>query len=165
MSSGRFQMGTGLHSWRCTRQGDRLHLDVDGSSREFEVLENTNGTLTLRDGTRVWRLDIVRTADGLQLKSGAHAWNVLDAAASRRVAHAGEGDVIEAPMTGRILALSCTVGAEVQKGDLLLTLEAMKMEHRLVAPRAGRVSAIEATVGSIVDIGTTLVRLAKRAEP
>ncbi len=164
MSSGRFHLGSALHAWRCTRRGERLLLEVDGSAREYEVLDDRDGLLTLRDGTRVWRVEITRSADGVQLKSGGQTWIARDAAGSRRAAHAGEGDVVEAPMTGRILALACAVGAEVRKGDLLLTLEAMKMEHRLTAPRDGRVAAVEASVGAIVDIGTTLVRLARVPE-
>lgn len=164
MSSGRFQLGNAMHAWRCTRRGERLLLEVDGSAREFEVLDESDGLLALRDGARVWRVEVLRTADGVQLKSGALSWNARDAAGNRRAAHAGEGDVVEAPMTGRILALACAAGTEVKKGALLLTLEAMKMEHRLTAPRDGRVAAVEATVGAIVDIGSVLVRLEKQVQ-
>ncbi len=66
---------------------------------------------------------------------------------------------LTAPMPGRILVTHVTVGAVVEKGQLLLVLEAMKMEHRITAPVAGTVTAIHAADGDQVANGELLIVL------
>jgi acetyl/propionyl-CoA carboxylase alpha subunit len=73
-------------------------------------------------------------------------------------AAAGNGAILS-PMPGKIVSVSAKPGAKVAKGDALLTLEAMKMEHALVAPFAGEVSEVKAKVGDQVSEGVMLVRL------
>ena len=70
------------------------------------------------------------------------------------------GEVIKAPMPGNILKVSCTQGAAVKAGDILVILEAMKMENEILAPRDGVVAQVVTTKGSVVDTGTPLVVLA-----
>lgn len=66
---------------------------------------------------------------------------------------------LEAPMPGVVTKVMVVVGDEVGKGQPLLALEAMKMEHVIRAPRAGRVKAVSASPGQMVQAGTTLVEL------
>lgn len=66
---------------------------------------------------------------------------------------------VRAPMTGRIVAVRVKPGDEVKPGDVLVTLEAMKMEYRLAAPTAGKVASIKCAEGDRVEIGTLLVTL------
>jgi 3-methylcrotonyl-CoA carboxylase alpha subunit len=62
-------------------------------------------------------------------------------------------------MPGRIVAVHVAAGEAVAKGAPLVTLEAMKMEHGLVAPFAGTVAEVAAAAGAQVAEGTVLVRL------
>ena len=72
----------------------------------------------------------------------------------------GAGDrQILAPMPGRIASLSATVDASVTRGQILVTLEAMKMEHALTAPFDGVVAEVRCAVGDQVTEGALLVRL------
>ncbi|MEQ9451313.1 MAG: biotin carboxylase N-terminal domain-containing protein [Pseudomonadales bacterium] len=64
-----------------------------------------------------------------------------------------------APMPGAVLALEISSGDRVRKGDLLLILEAMKMEHRITAPRDGAVEAVHVAVGDQVENGQLLVTI------
>ena len=64
-------------------------------------------------------------------------------------------------MPGKIIALEVAAGEAVTKGQKLLTLEAMKMEHSLVAPFDGVVAELNATEGAQVSEGTMLVRIEK----
>jgi biotin carboxyl carrier protein len=73
----------------------------------------------------------------------------------------GGGD-IEAPMTGTVLDVLCAQGDEVEAGAPLVVVEAMKMEHRLVAPGAATVKSVDVSAGHLVDIGQILVRLELR---
>ena len=70
------------------------------------------------------------------------------------------GDTINAPLPGKIVALVTKPGAAVKKGDPLITLEAMKMEHALKAPRDGVVAEVTVVEGAQVKEGDVLVRLA-----
>lgn len=88
-----------------------------------------------------------------------HAVDVLDIAADASKA----GNMIEAPMPGLIKAMHAEPGKAVAKGDRLAILEAMKMEHALLAARDGIVAEVLATVGDQVAAGTALVRLEEEA--
>jgi propionyl-CoA carboxylase alpha chain len=63
---------------------------------------------------------------------------------------------LTAPMPGTVLRVSAGVGAQVAEGDVLLVLEAMKMEHAVRAPVAGTVTALEVQAGQQVDAGAVL---------
>jgi 3-methylcrotonyl-CoA carboxylase alpha subunit len=69
------------------------------------------------------------------------------------------GDLVEAPMPGLVRQVFVSAGAEVAKGDRLAILEAMKMEHSLLAARDGVVAEVMAEAGSQVEAGAVLIRL------
>ena len=63
---------------------------------------------------------------------------------------------ITSPMPGTILTINVTQGAAVKKGDVLMILEAMKMENEIMCPRDGRVLSVNTSKGAAVDTGTLL---------
>ncbi|SCW38714.1 biotin/lipoyl-containing protein [Eubacterium ruminantium] len=67
--------------------------------------------------------------------------------------------VVAAPMPGKILGVKVDSGKAVKKGEVLLILEAMKMENEIVAPQDGTVASVNVQVGSQVEAGDTLVTL------
>ena len=75
-------------------------------------------------------------------------------AIGHRVLHGGEK--ITAPMPGTILAVNVTSGSAVKKGDVLMILEAMKMENEIMAPCDGTVTSVSVTKGAAVESGTLL---------
>ena len=66
---------------------------------------------------------------------------------------------LSAPMPGTVLDVMVTVGQRVREGQPLMTMEAMKMEHRILAPKAGEVISINFNQGERVDMGSVLVEL------
>lgn len=70
------------------------------------------------------------------------------------------GEVVAAPMPGNILKVNCAQGQAVKAGDILVVLEAMKMENEILAPRDGTVAQVVTTKGAVVDTGAPLVVLA-----
>lgn len=80
------------------------------------------------------------------------------AAASAAPAAAGSVSV-DAPMPGNILDIKVSNGASVKAGDVLLILEAMKMENEIVAPQDGTVASVNVNKGDTVEAGQTLVSL------
>ena len=69
------------------------------------------------------------------------------------------GPTVAAPMPGNILKVNVTAGQAVKEGELLVVLEAMKMENEIFAPKAGTVAQVLVSKGSTVDTGATLVVL------
>ena len=79
--------------------------------------------------------------------------------AAAPVAAPAGGDPITAPMPGTILNIFVNAGDRVTNGQVLLTMEAMKMENEITSPRDGVVSAITTSKGSAVSNGDILVVL------
>lgn len=67
---------------------------------------------------------------------------------------------VNAPLPGNIVKIACTVGQQVAAGDVLVVMEAMKMENNIVADNAGTVKAILVQQGSTVQSGDPLVEIA-----
>ena len=66
------------------------------------------------------------------------------------------GESVTSPMPGNILAVNVTAGQAVKKGDVLMVLEAMKMENEIMAPCDGTVGTVSVTKGATVETGTLL---------
>ena len=75
-------------------------------------------------------------------------------------AAAGAGEKVAAPMPGTIVSVNVSEGQSVKKGDVLVVLEAMKMENEIKAPRDGSISSVAVSKGASVDTGATLVTIA-----
>ena len=69
------------------------------------------------------------------------------------------GEAVTAPMPGNVLNVKVSAGEAVKSGQLLLVLEAMKMENDIVAPRDGTVAQVVVTKGATVDTGAPLIIL------
>lgn len=82
------------------------------------------------------------------------------AAPSHAPAQTAAGEAVKAPMPGTVLQVKTAQGAAVKKGDVLVVLEAMKMENEILAPRDGTVAQVAVSKGSAVDTGAVLVVLA-----
>ena len=70
------------------------------------------------------------------------------------------GTAVSAPMPGNILAVNVKAGSAVKKGDVLMVLEAMKMENEILAPSDGTVSSVSVSKGSTVETGALLCTIA-----
>ena len=70
------------------------------------------------------------------------------------------GEQITSPMPGNILKINVTQGQKVSEGDVLLVLEAMKMENEIVATKSGTVAQIVTAKGAVVETGAPLVVIA-----
>jgi glutaconyl-CoA/methylmalonyl-CoA decarboxylase subunit gamma len=70
------------------------------------------------------------------------------------------GEVVKSPMPGNILKINVAQGQKVEEGDVLLVLEAMKMENEIVATKSGTVAQIVTAKGAVVETGAPLVVIA-----
>ena len=81
------------------------------------------------------------------------------AAAPKAAAGAAGAVAVKAPMPGNILDVKVTAGASVKAGDVLVILEAMKMENEIVAPQDGTVASVNVNKGDTVNSGDVLVSM------
>lgn len=70
------------------------------------------------------------------------------------------GEVVKSPMPGNILKINVSQGQKVKEGDVLIILEAMKMENEIVATKSGTVAQIVTAKGAVVETGAPLVVIA-----
>lgn len=101
------------------------------------------------------------TADMLHApRPAAPAAPVAAAPAAAPAAGLAVGEVVKSPMPGNILKINAVQGQAVKEGDVLVVLEAMKMENDVVAPRDGTVAQVVVAKGAVVETGSPLVVLA-----
>ena len=70
------------------------------------------------------------------------------------------GDPVTSPMPGNILKINVTQGQQVKEGDVIMILEAMKMENEIVATRSGTIAQIAVSKGAVVETGAVLAVIA-----
>ena len=116
-----------------------------------------------------WRLDGRPAAalfrEGAEITvfaEGGQVFELVDPL--ERAAEASGGNLIEAPMPGRVVSVHAEAGQPVSAGDRLAVLEAMKMEHTLTAWRDGVVAEVLVAAGAQVEAGAALMRLEDEAE-
>ncbi|MEV6328430.1 biotin carboxylase N-terminal domain-containing protein [Streptomyces sp. NPDC051909] len=127
-------------------------------------------------GARVTDRSVSVTVDGVThhfrragdwLGRDGHSWHVMDhdpVAAALSGARHGGADTLAAPMPGTVTVVKVAVGDEVEAGQSLLVVEAMKMEHVISAPHAGTVTELDVTPGTTVAMDQVLAVVTPRDE-
>jgi 3-methylcrotonyl-CoA carboxylase alpha subunit len=101
--------------------------------------------------------------DGVLVHKNAHPFFFSLPRPSAHGGHAAGDGSVEAPMPGKVTAVEVAVGDQVVKGQRLLTLEAMKMEHALTAPFDGTIAELSVAAGQQVQVDSLLVRVDPQA--
>jgi 3-methylcrotonyl-CoA carboxylase alpha subunit len=148
--------------------GDRPWSALSG----FRINRPADLTVSLSHRGEIRQLDLAKIDDILGVAttageavlvfSGGQAW-AFTLPGHERSGGGGDGadSSILSPMPGRLIALEVGQGQEVARGQKLLTIEAMKMEHSLVAPFDGIVAELNVVEGEQVTEGALLVRIEK----
>ena len=118
--------------------------------------------MTLSVGEIALRLDYVFDGARCYFLLEGREHSLVDTTCERvaRAANSGASGRIGAPMNGRIVTLPVGPGDQVRTGQLVMVLEAMKMEHSIVAPRDGTVRGVFAAIGDQVAPGRALIEIA-----
>jgi 3-methylcrotonyl-CoA carboxylase alpha subunit len=149
-----YQVGVTYHAggWR---------LDVAGTAADLALLARDGAELSIRLGDASMHGAVRRDGDSFHVFTGGRHF-VL--AYNDPMAHAGEveaaGGRLTAPMPGKVVAVLASKGQQVKKGDPLVIMEAMKMEHTIAAPGDGLVEEILYQVGDQVADGAPLLAFA-----
>lgn len=102
----------------------------------------------------------VTVEEGISTGAAPKAAPAAPKAAPKAVSQGAQGSVtVAAPMPGKILGIKASVGQAVKKGEVLVILEAMKMENEIVAPEDGTVASINVANGDSVEAGATIATL------
>ncbi len=120
------------------REGKLEAIEIDGKLFRIRVAQD-------QDRVFVWcagRVEEFRRVAGLTARSGEHGGDLL------------------APMPGRVQRILVVAGDRVARGQVVMILEAMKMEHAIRAPREGTVTRLAHREGDLVEAGVTLAEIA-----
>ena len=142
-----------------------VRLDLPDGAREARVERRDDGTLSIGLGEDTFGATVVRRTalDGgidytLFMDGGSLRLRLVDPLdVTQYEATASADAVVRAPLPGKIIDLRVKAGDTVSKGQALLVLEAMKMEHTLAAPADGTVKSLRYAVGEQVPEGAELV--------
>ena len=113
--------------------------------------------ITVTEGGRTHRMALARDRRGVWI--GWPGGSTFIEKESRLAAGKHQHEDVRAPMTGKVVKLLVQPGDPVLEGDILVILEAMKMEYRLSAPHAGTVEEVHCHDGDLVDLGKVLIKL------
>jgi biotin carboxyl carrier protein len=163
----RYEAGGREYVVQVVPEGDNLRVTVDGQAYRVRVPAQRAGEVVLEiegqgrtlahvaaEGARRW------AALDPALEGGPVLLSVPQVLAGRRKRGGAAGhDALEAQMPGVVRRVLVAAGEAVERGQVLLLLEAMKMEMRVTAPHAGRVEAVAVREGQAVERGQALVDL------
>ena len=154
-------------AWRSSGELARKYL-LHGRAHDVRVSRTTDGWSAVVDGAEHGPVDLDRdwTADvsprGVVVRHNDQRWVFLRERRRRTGAgrsRAAGANVVRAPMPGTMIEVLVAVGDEVEAGQTLAVMEAMKIEHLLSAPNAGVVKMVHTSAGASVDEDAVLIEL------
>jgi len=149
------------------RPNGDVTVSVDGNPVESDVVALDDGGLSVRIDGRVLDLTVEGEPPEVGVVASGHrayvrveSERLRAAAAAKRTGSGGSEKAMVAPMPGRIAKVLVSVGDEVQAGQGVVVVEAMKMENELRAKGPGRVAEIHAKAGETIEAGARLITFA-----
>jgi len=135
-------------------------FDLEGHIHQATVTAVAPDRVRVMVGGEVMTVTVLRREDLIVVFAHGHrhAMRVIDPFAARGEAAAGGGRVVTT-MPGRVMAIGVAPGDIVAAGDLLVTIEAMKVQFRMTAPGGGVVRQVLCSVGELVEDGAELVTI------
>ncbi|MCC4299085.1 acetyl-CoA carboxylase biotin carboxylase subunit [Aurantimonas coralicida] len=174
----------GFHAWGVARQAARFEgegntrhdlivsdlgkgrfsVAAEGATLELALAESPGGdTIRIEADGRIFGAAIAREPDALTVFLDGAAHRFADYSAMAHADEGAGGDRVAAPMPGLVKLVAVKAGATVTKGEALIVLEAMKMEHTLKSPRDGTVAELLVGEGDQVEDGALLLALEPEA--
>lgn len=138
---------------------DSVSFEMSGKTYKYSLIARDGFEMILDDGTRFKAAlgNPNRDGDAMVIANGREA---IASVASKKMKKAGAiSGGLTSPMPGKIFKLVKAVGDEVKKGEAILILEAMKMEHSIRSDKDGKVKNIFFNVGELVQGGVTLAEV------
>ncbi|HQR69678.1 MAG TPA: acetyl/propionyl/methylcrotonyl-CoA carboxylase subunit alpha [Burkholderiaceae bacterium] len=154
-----FKSERGVHDVELEYARNGYRFRHAGADAALSVARAEGTRLAIAFGGRSLVADVVRQGDELHVFTrGRHRVLALVDIIAQSGEHEAGGGRLTAPMPGKVIALATHAGARVSRGTPLLVMEAMKMEHTIIAPADGVVGELLYAVGDQVAEGAELVR-------
>jgi biotin carboxyl carrier protein len=138
---------------------DSVNFTLNGKSYHYLLISKDKSEMILDSGGRFKAAvgNPNNEGESIIMANGCEAIGSVAGRKIKRAAHHGSG--LTSPMPGKIFKVIKEAGSEVKKGETILILEAMKMEHSIRSDKDGKVSKINYKVGELVQGGVTLAEV------
>jgi 3-methylcrotonyl-CoA carboxylase alpha subunit len=131
---------------------------IEGRRVPFQAIRAGGRLEAIRAGSDVVRVRVERDGSRVLVWCAGSVHEFRQTALRAAAAAEASGDLL-APMPGRVRSVLLGPGERVGRGDVILILEAMKMEHAIRAPRSGTVARVLFAEGDLVDAGAVLAEI------
>ena len=146
-----------------TQRGNDYETQVNGQATRIQLLSEEEGAVTLLVNGLPLHVHVVHDGQRSLAAINGHVYEFSRAGEKKGASRQREvgrlSPEIRSPMPGKILDVRVTTGDTVTAGQVLVLLEAMKMENALTAEGAGHVKKIHVATGDLVELGQLLVEL------
>jgi len=153
------------YSVELTRAGEQWKCRLDGSEIPVDVVSGRNGALSLLLNGKSYEVnqEMVGAETNVVVGHERFSASVRDPRSFRSRSRAGAAEQgvmkIKAPMPGKVVRVLAGVGTQVELGQSMIVIEAMKMQNELKAPKTGIVKKINVAEGAAVDAGQALAEV------
>jgi biotin carboxyl carrier protein len=138
----------------------RYTIEIDGIEYSVEILEDTGSEARVVVNDRELRVSVTAEAGSGAAQAPLLSPSLLQGPATRApVARGGASGEVRAPIPARVTEVLASAGDRVEEGQLLLKIEAMKMENQVLSPIAGTVEKVCVSNGQEVAEGELLVKV------
>jgi biotin carboxyl carrier protein len=153
------------HELRITRDGGRVLAEIDGRTVEVYARETESGGYLLVIDGRVYDCRVGQNAaqpDKVEVRVRNSVYTIALSdpkrlRATESAASHGDGSAqIVAQMPGKIVRVHVEAGSQVETGEAILVVEAMKMQNEMKSPKAGKVTSVNVETGATVNAGDVL---------
>ncbi|MFN2502009.1 MAG: biotin/lipoyl-containing protein [Pyrinomonadaceae bacterium] len=150
------------------RDGNKIFAEVNGRRYELEVSEPEPNVYAFKHNGKVFEVYVPpadSASDAKVVNINAHQFDIriIDPKRLRGTrgddAHGAGPAEIKTAMPGKVVRILEEVGAQVEKGQAIIVIEAMKMQNELKSPKSGTVKEIRVEAGSTVSSGDVLVTI------
>lgn len=146
---------------------NRYELEIDNQNYSLELTENKDGKLTFLMSGRSYVTYISEDEKGNAFLSYmGHVFNIVrkdvlskDNSVFRMEDYMEDTNSITSPMPGKVIKINVSEGDDVKKGDVIIIIEAMKMENHIVSPKDCKIQKINVEAGDRVESSTNLIAL------
>ena len=139
--------------------GSKFHISDDDTDLDVELLSADQDSISLVVNGQRHQLNFFANKEFIAIFTGEETFSFDRLTLELTGESAQSGDAVLSPMPGSVVSLNAEVGQQVQEGDKLVVVEAMKMEHALLAPRDGVIEAVLVSLGDQVEDGGMLIQL------